>query len=544
MAPRPPHDDDAPARPGPRRRAFVAAAGGGAALALAWPGVPHAQAAAGARQLVIAQEREPTGLAGALIVSGATASISSKIFDTLVGYDAELRPVPRLAQRWQASRDGLAVTFWLQPAARWHDGRPVQAQDVAFSALEIWRKYHARGRVVFADLAAADTPDAQTVRLRFARPVPYLLAALADAEVLPRHRYEKAGDPLANPANSQPVGSGPWRFVRWDRGSHVLLERNPAYWAAGRPRLDKLFFRFFPDPAAAAAALETRGVQLSYASLSPTDVTRLQQVPALEVEKTADLFNTVVAFEFNLDRPALRDLRVRQAFAHAIDRSFLHRHVWQGWADLAEAPVPPALAAFQADAVPRYAFDLQRAEALLEAAGLQRDARGVRLSLVHVVHPAREFVQASEYLRGVLARIGVRLKLRSPEWGAYIHQLYTRRDFDTATIMTSVGPDPAIGLQRLYWSKNFQPGVAFSNATHYASPEADALLEQAQAEADTAKRRALYARFQVLAMTDLPRIPLVAPRMPVVHARSLRDAAPGPESLPANLASAGFAAAG
>jgi peptide/nickel transport system substrate-binding protein len=118
----------------------------------------------------------------------------------------------------------------------------------------------------------------------------------------------------------------------------------------------------------------------------------------------------------------------------------------------------------------------------------------------------------------------VRLNLRNADAGEFVNRVYTRRDFDTSVYGATAGPDPAIGVQRIYWSKDFAPGVAFSNGAHYANPEVDGLLEAAQTELDPSRRRALYARFQEIVQADAVTLPLVSTGLPWVVNRKLHDA--------------------
>ncbi len=144
----------------------------------------------------------------------------------------------------------------------WHDGKPFTSADVAFSVLEIWKKYHSRGRSTFANVVAADTPDPLTVVWRLSRPAPYIISALAsiESQILPRHLYAGT-DILTNPHNVAPVGTGPFRFVEWKRGQYVALARNPNYWDKGKPYLDRVIFRLLPDAASLSTALETGEAQ-------------------------------------------------------------------------------------------------------------------------------------------------------------------------------------------------------------------------------------------------------------------------------------------
>jgi peptide/nickel transport system substrate-binding protein len=485
--------------------------------------------------------QEPTQLASALTSAGPTQQVSGKIFDGLLAYGIDSRPQPQLATAWSVSADGLRITFHLRPNVRWHDGQPFTSEDVAFSVLEVWKKYHSRGRSTFANVISVETPDALTAVLVLTNPAPYILSALASTESqpVPKHLY-RDGDPLSNPRNLAPIGTGPFRFVTWERGNHIVLERNPDYWDAPRPLLDRLIVRFLSDPSAMANALQTQSIH--FGTPIYADLARLAEDPNLISYPLSTPFNsTVTSFEFNLDRPVFQDARVRQAFAHAIDRDFLVKNVWFGDGAVADSPIPKSMTAFHARNLPVYEFDLKKAEALLEAAGHKRGTDGIRLTLALDPYPSEYLQQAGQLMRSNLARIGVRLNLRSTDPGEFINRVYGRRDFDTTIYGASSGPDPVIGVQRFYWSKNFARGIAFSNGAHYANPEVDRLLLAAQTETDAGKRRSLYEEFQVLVQTDAVTLPLVVSSIPMVGNRKLRDVIATADGQLGNFAGAYFA---
>ena len=509
--------------------------------AAAWPGPAWAAPVRGG-QLIVGQSPEPPVLTNAITVAGPTQVVSGKIFDGLLTYDDNLNPRPQLAQSWTVSADGLTYIFKLRPGVTWHDGTPFTSQDVAYSVLEIWKKYHSRGRATFANVVEVRTPDPLTAVWKLSKPAPYILSALASVEsqVLPKHLY--AGkDVLTNPHNVAPIGTGPFRFVEWKRGQYIALARNPNYWDKGKPYLDRVIFRILPNAAAMATALETGEVQLvSGVSLAYSDIGRLSRLPNVSLfRRNGNYTAGVTGIEFNLDKPYFKDVRVRQAFAHAIDRNAIVRTIWFGYGKLATGPVPPSLTRFYTPDVPAYPFDPDKAKALLDQAGFKPNAAGVRLSITHDPAPVSEaYLRCGEYLRDALGRVGVKVELRSQDFPTFLRRVYTQRDFDTIHFPANASPDPAIGAQRLYWSKNFQKGVAFSNGSHYSSPEADHLLEAAQAENDPAKRRDLYVAFQKLAMTDLPRIPVIALDEVVLANKAVRDYITDDTGFYGNLASA------
>lgn len=510
---------------------------------LAWQAL-HAQPATPTRggTLVIGVGRDPPLLTNAISTAGPTQTVSGKIFDGLLSYDAQFRPQAQLATGWETSRDGLAITFTLRQGVRWHDGKPFTSADVAYSVLEAWKKYNARGRSTFLNVERVDTPSPHVAVLRLSKPAPFILRALASTEsqVIPRHLYE-GSDPLANPRNSAPVGTGPFRFVRWEKGRQLVPERNPDYWDSGKPYLDQIVYRQLTDPAAAAAALETGAVHLA-AELPLAELRNLGSKPGLAVHRRINTLNLgITGFEFNLERPLFQDLRVRQAIAHAVDRDFLLKNVWHGYGTVEHGPIPSGFKDFHAADVPTYPFDLKKAEALLEAAGHKRNKQGVRLQFSCDPNTGATLLQTAQVLRSNLARIGVRLDVRVQDFGEFVNRVYTRRDFDTILVSATAGPDPAIGTQRFYWSKNIQPGVAFSNAAAYRNADVDRWLEQAQVETDLAKRRELYAQFQRQVQKDLPKIPLISSETVVLASRQLRDFIVDTEGTNGNFARAWLA---
>ncbi len=525
------------------RRAFV-----GSCLALPWATASWGSTPTAASSpvrggtAVVGIIQEPTLLASALTTAGPTQQVSGKIFDGLVYYDQHSQPQPQLATAWKVSEDGLRITFRLRPGVHWHDGHPFTSEDVAFSVLEVWKKYHSRGRSTYANVTTVETPDPLTAVLVLSKPAPYILGALASSESQPVPKHLYAGsDPLSNPRNLAPIGTGPFRFVSWQRGSHIILERNPGYWDAPRPHLDRLIIRFLAEPAAMATALETGAIQLGTPNYF--DAARLRQRPDLVSYPQDTPFNAVLeSFEFNLDRPQWRDPRVRQAFAHAIDRRFLLTNIWHGTGAVADSPIPPSLTAFHADGLPAYEFDLAKAEALLEQAGLKRGEGGVRLTLFLDAYPSDFLQQAAQTIRSNLARIGVRANIRSADAAQFINRVYTTRDFDTIIYGASTGADPVIGVQRFYWSENFSRGIAFSNGTHYANPEVDRLLVAAQTEIDPAKRRALYVQFQTIVQRDAVTLPLIFSAIPLLGNRKFRDVVTTADALLGNFAYANLAA--
>ena len=281
--------------------------------------------------LVIAQGGDPGALNPAVTTSGNTHPVTDQIFNGLVGLDEQLNPVPELAERWTVEDDGRTYRFHLRPGVRWHDGQPFTSADVKFTFEEALLRYHSRTRAALEGvLDAVETPDQLTAVLRLKRPYSPLLQRLdvVEASMIPKHQF--AGqDLLTGGPTRHPIGTGPFRFMSYAPGDRVVLEKNPHYFRTGLPRVDRVVFRIFPNPATAVAALEAGEVDF-VSSVPGADIERLRSVPGVAVVPSTGGSGGSMCQDVlipNATRKPFNDVRVRRAFAHAIDRQFIANRV-------------------------------------------------------------------------------------------------------------------------------------------------------------------------------------------------------------------------
>ena len=460
--------------------------------------------------LVVNLEPEPSSF---LFNSNTAGILAAQVVEGLVAYDDNFKPIPALATSWEASPDGKTITFKLRRDVTWHDGKPFTSADVQYTVLEVTRKVNPRAGTAYKAVEAVDTPDAHTAIFRLSEPSPAIWSVLSSAEapILPRHLYE-GSSPLTSPWNVKLVGTGPYVFKEWRRGEFVLLERNPNYWDKSQSYINRIRFRTIPDPGARAAALEAGEVHYApFSAVPPADVARLKQVPSIRIETGGyGTFVPVFFFDFNLDRPTFKDKRVREAFAHAIDRQALAEKVWYGFAKVATGPIPASHAELYTADVKQYPFDPARAQRLLDEAGLKPDANGIRLRINHYTMPYGDlFKRAGEFLRESLRQVGIDLQLINLDLAPFLRQIYGERDFDTYSTYYNSSADPQFGVLRRYWSKSILKGVAWSNGPGYVNPEIDKVIEASFTENDPAKRRALMVEFQTIAQAELPSVNLL-----------------------------------
>lgn len=459
--------------------------------------------------LTYATDIEPPALLSLFDTNTRIRNISAKITEGLLRYDAQFRPQPLLATAWSVSGDGLRYTFKLRPGVRWHDGRDFSSADVRFSVLA-QQKQGARGRITLASVERVDTPDALTAVLVLGKPTPYLIKALSSAElpIVPAHRYAE-GDPLASANNSAPVGTGPFVFGEWVRGSHLILRKNPHYWRPGAPLLDRVIYKFIPDRAAIAAALETGEVDAAN-NVNLADLDRLGQNPKLRIDASDDAYlNNAGFLEFNLDNAVLAKPQVRHAIAHAIDRDAMRNVIWYKRAEVVTSPVPAVLSDLHDDSRFQYPFDLAKANQLLDQAGYPRKADGQRFALRLSHIPGADWKRTSEFLRAALARTGIKVDVIDSDSPTFLKQVYTTRDFDINVNGLGRLFDPTVGVQRIYWGPGAREPLHWINAAHYDNPLVDELFRLAAVEADAGRRRVQFRQIQQIVGRDLPVYPLL-----------------------------------
>ena len=267
---------------------------------------------------------DPGHLNPAITTSGATHAASELLYNGLLGRDERGEPVPELAESWQVEQGGTAYRFRLRDGVKWHDGTPFTASDVKFTFEEVLLKFHARTRASMGGLLAGiEAPDDRTVIFRFKQPYAPLLYQLdaTEAPIVARHVYQGT-DPQTNPANSNPIGTGPFKFVSYTKGTEIRLARNPTYFKPGLPYLDGLVMRIIPDLSVQVLALENGEVDFLWELPGPLQ-SRIKGDPRFQTARTGyhpGGSNCIMTMSFNLERPILKELRVRQAVAQALDR--------------------------------------------------------------------------------------------------------------------------------------------------------------------------------------------------------------------------------
>lgn len=470
--------------------------------------------------VVVAVSADPGGLNPAITTQGGVHLICGSIYSGLVAHDFNLNPVPDVAESWEVSPDGRTYTFHLAHDVEFHDGVALTSEDVRFTFEELLMKYHSRTRTSIGDnLRDILTPDPHTVIFEFNRPYAAFLQLIdvTNAPVMPKHLYEGT-DPLTNPHNTRPIGSGPFKFQEWLKGDHLTLVRNDKYFKKGKPYLDRIVYKVMPSASMATIAFE-KG-EVDYLTPSPLDAARLQNQPEVVItDKGREGFATVETLIPNLTRQPLSDLRVRRAMAHAIDKNFLVDKVLFGMGMPATGPVSRMLAWAYNPNVEKYETNVELSNQLLDQAGYKRGADGVRFHL-RFVH-ASSYAKVAEALRDQMREVGIELDLQLMEFSAAVDEVYIKKDFDLAFASFENGPDPDIGVKRTVVSSNIGP-IPFSNGAGYRNARVDELFALAASELDKQKRTAYYFEAQDILVKDLPYFWLYEPKTAVVYRGGLQ----------------------
>jgi len=458
--------------------------------------------------LVMLIESSPTNLDPRIGVDAQSERIDNLIFDDLLSRGDNLDVAPGLAERWEVP-DPLTYIFHLHPGVTFHDGRPLTSRDVqwTFDSL-LTGKIRSAKTAAYRFVDHIDAPDDFTVVFHLKEPDAALLWNLSDGAI----GIVPFGS--GNEMTSHPLGSGPFKFVSAETDKEVIIERNNDYWGP-KAKLARVRFAVVPDATTEALELRKGTGDLTINALTPDTVHTLEREPSLAVEHAPG--TEIQYLGFNLRDPILRDVRVRQAIAYALDRRPMIQFLWGGWAQPARSVLPPQSWAYNGD-VPPYDHDADKARALLDAAGYPA-TNGVRFRITMKTSTTESTRLMVAVMQQQLRQVGIVLDIRSFESATFladvIHgafQLYGLR---------WVGGNQDPDIFYVFHSSRFPPNGA--NRGHYSNPKVDALIDQARREVDRNTRKSTYAELQRILAEQLPYIDLWYLDNVLVHNKRVRN---------------------
>lgn len=433
--------------------------------------------------------------------------IGGLIYDALVKKDAHFILQPWLATSWDRP-DPLTWVFHIRNGVRFHDGKPLTADDVAWSIKSMidGTLITAKGGAALADVTSVLATGPFTVTVRMKQPDASLLFELSDG------LFGVAEKGSGRDEGLHPVGTGPFKFVSQMQDKEVILESNANYWA-GAPKIMRLRFEVVPDTITAALEMRKGSGDIESNVLTPDMVHALRNERNVVVESATGAI--VMYANFNVQDPKLRDPRVRQAIAFAINRPTLIAALWRGEAQIADTLLPAGhWAAASAAELPQYPHDVARALSLLDAAGLKPDKDGVRLRLTLKTSTDETTRLVAQAMQQQLHAAGIDLLIRSAEFGTFYSDV-TRGAFQMYMLRWIGSNEDPDFLRYAFATSSFPPKGG--NRGRYSNPQVDSLLTQANAETDEAARRRDYVEVQQILARDLPSIPLWYPNNELVH---------------------------
>ena len=459
----------------------------------------------------------------------------------LVKYDADNKPYPELATKVPTqenggiSADGKTIVWHIRKGVRWSDGAPFDADDVVFSTKAVLNPANNEvGRDGWNLIEKIDEPDKFTVVYHLRRPyspfIPtFFGSAGANPDLLPAHLLAKYPNINQVPYNAKPVGIGPFRVVAWHRGDNVELEANP-YYFRGQPKIKRITYKLVPSFDTLATLMQTGEVQL-WPAITPAYIDRMLALSNAKTEIQTSPF--YAHLDFNVTRPLISDIRVRRAILYAINRPELAQKITHGHAVVQEGVMPTVNPLAPRD-IPLTPYDVEKAKALLDAAGWKPGADGIRvkngqrLSLQFPYYTGSASADDMvEFIRQALRTVGIEIQTRkyAPAifFGAYQQNgIVYGGKWDMTEFSWQALPIADISNN---WECNQIPPNG-QNVSHYCNKELDSLLEQVKGTYSLPKQRVLLDRESRIIARDVPTIVIYVLQVGYTHSPNLTGFAP------------------
>lgn len=438
--------------------------------------------------LTVAQNADAVTLDPHKTNDHSSANVTEQIYNTLVDLTPDIKIKPSLAESWKQVND-TTWEFKLRKGVKFHNGEELKASDVKFTFDRLLdKKTAAPGAFVLNPVKETKVVDDYTVQIITNQPFAPILYNLTHVatSILNEKAVKEGGDNYG----LHPVGTGPFKFVKWDKNSQIELAKNNDYFE-GPAKLDKIVYRIIPESATALAEIRTGGVDMVM-ELPPEQVKQLESGQDVKVDKAPGF--AVKYLSFDTREKPFNDPRVRQAINYAINKDEVVKGAYSGLATVANGPLSPAVNGAKKD-LPGYGNDLEKAKQLLAEAGYPNGFEStLYLSNADLDKKIATITQAQ------LGKIGIKLNQQVMEWGAFLDKTGKGVPMFILSWITVTG-DADNGMYALFHSKNFGgPG----NRSFYKNEEVDKLLDAGQSETNPEKRQQDYFKAQELIVKDAP----------------------------------------
>ncbi len=445
--------------------------------------------------LVMIIESSPTNLDPRVGIDAQSENIDGLLFDNLLARDEHLGVKPGLAERWDIP-DPKTYIFHLRAGVKFSDVRPLTSRDVKWSFDSLLQgKVRSTKAATYRFVDHIEAPDDLTVIFHLKEPWAALLWNVAGGAGMGIVPYGSGGE-----ISQEPVGSGPFRFVHAEQDKDVVIERNDNYWGE-KAHVSRVRFMVVPDDTTRALELRKGSADVAINSLPFDTVLTLERDPALRVLRGPGTRLGYMAF--NLRDPILKDVRVRQAIAYALDRQPIMHYLMRDFVGPAASVLPPESWAYDGN-VQQYSFNPEKARQLLDAAGYPA-INGVRFHLTMKTSTEESSRAMAAVFQQQLREVGIALDIRSFEFATFFADV-THGEFQIYSLRWVGGnEDPDIFGYAFHSSSIIPKGA---NRQSYSNPRVDALIDAARVEPDQNARKQDYAAIQQILAEDVPYVDL------------------------------------
>lgn len=464
----------------------------------------------GEKVLIFGRGGDSVSLDPITVTDGESFKVTKNIFDTLVNFGEQDTEIEGgLASEWEAAEDGLTYTFQLEEGVTFHDGTDFNAEAVVAN-FDRWAAgdadqfpYYGSMFGGFGDeeghvIESVEATGDYEVTITLKRPMAPFLKNLAMSPfgIASPTAFEEQGDAFGD----NPVGTGPFKFVEWNRNDTVRIEKNEDYWIDGEPKLDEVVFRSIPDNSGRLNALLAGEIDLAD-GINPSDAETIEGDENLQLFERPSM--NVGYLGLTNTREPFNDPLVRQAMNHAIDRQAIIDAFFEGRGEVAKNPMPPVISGYN-DSIEGYEYDPEKAKELLEEAGLG-DGFEMELWAMPVPRPYMPDGQkVAEAIQSDLAEVGITAEIVSYEWATYLEKA---ANGEADAFLLGWTGDNGDADNFLYVLLD-QDNIGSNNYTYYENQELHDILIEAQTEVDEEVRNDLYMQAQEIIHEDAPWVPL------------------------------------
>ncbi|MDR3112782.1 MAG: peptide-binding protein [Endomicrobium sp.] len=468
-----------------------------------------------------------------LASDSASGFPNAKIFNGLVKYDKDLNLIGDLAEKFEVSKDGLEIIFYLRKNVKWHDGVPFSAADVKFTYEALINpQTRTPYSSYFSSVKEFKIIDDYAFKVIYSKPFSPNLESWGMG-ILPKHIFEGKDINTAD-ANRKPVGTGPYKFESWQTDRKIVLTANPDYFE-GKPYISKFVIEIIPDQS--VQFLELRSQSIDEVSLTPDQWDAYDSFFKY-YDKYKEPAFTFTYFGFNMKREPFANKKFRQAVQYAINKKDIINGVLLGSAKEAAGPYPPQSWAYNPNVEPSE-YNLEKAAKLFKELGfedingdgfLEYKGRPFEFTIT-TNHGNKQRELSAQIIQNHLKKAQIKANIRIIEFSTFVNQYIAKRDFDAVIMGWSLSIDPD---QYDLWHSEKTAAREY-NFLSYSNPEVDELYEKARTVFDIEKRKEMYYRVQEIMADDVPCIFLYYPQNLTALHKRFKGIKPAPAGIGYNF---------